>query len=56
MKTNPSNMNHIKEEWRTTVKVLERMKDVDGLNPELLIWMDCIINSLKTCLETYPDE
>ena len=53
MKTEPMN---IKEEWQITVKVLERMKDVEGLNPELLIWMDCITNSLKTCIETYKDE
>ena len=52
MKTEPMN---IKEEWQITVKVLERMKDVEGLNPELLIWMDCITNSLKTCIQTYKD-
>ena len=47
---------NIKEEWTITVKVLERMKEVDGLNRELLIWMDCLINTLKTCIETYKDE
>jgi hypothetical protein len=49
-------MNETIEEWRITVKVLERMRGIDGLNPELSIWMDCIINSLKNAIELYKDE
>ncbi len=47
---------NIKEEWRITVKVLERLRDVEGIDPELLIYMNAVINSLKTCLEIYQDE
>jgi hypothetical protein len=44
------------QEWTVTVKVLKEIKKNDELSEEFKSYIDCIIDSINTCLEFRKDE